>query len=78
MHLRGLGNLGSSAVYNEGQLTLVYNRVVQDCEHEGPHYGLRKKLRAAKRGTPLQMKDSSAVLVDLVFSACLTQFFILG
>jgi len=31
-------------------------RVVQDCEHEGPHYGLRKNLRAAKRGTPLQLK----------------------
>ena len=27
--------------------------MVQDCEHEGPHYGLRKSLRAAKRGTGL-------------------------
>jgi len=30
--------------------------VVQDCEHEGPQYGLRKNLRAAKRGTPLQLR----------------------
>jgi len=27
--------------------------MVQDCEHEGPHYGLRKSLRAAKKGTGL-------------------------
>ena len=30
--------------------------MVQDCEYEGPHYGLRKNLRAAKRGTPLQLR----------------------
>ena len=52
--------------------------MVQDCEHEGPHYGLRKNLRAAKRGTPLQLKDSFAVLIDLNFAARLTQVLILG
>jgi len=27
MHFRGLGNLCSSAVYNQGQLTLIFNTV---------------------------------------------------
>ena len=52
--------------------------MVQDCEYEGPHNGLRKNLRAAKRGTPLQLKDSFAVLIDLNFAARLTQVLILG
>ena len=52
--------------------------MVQDCEYEGPHYGLRKNLRAAKRGTPLQLKDSFAVLNDLNFAARLTQVLISG
>jgi len=52
--------------------------VVQDCEHEGPHCVLRKNLLAAKRGTPMQLKDSLAVLIDLIFAARLTQFLILG
>jgi len=43
------------------------DRVVQDCENEGPHYGLKKNQRAARRGTPLQLKDSFAVLTDLIF-----------
>ena len=50
-------------------------RVVQDCEHEGPHYGLKKNLRAAKRETQLQLKDSFVVLINLTFAARLTQFF---
>jgi len=50
-------------------------RVVQDCEHEGPHYGLKKNLRAAKRETQLQLKDSFVVLINLIFAARLTQFF---
>jgi len=54
------------------------DRVVQDCEHEGPHYGLRKNLWAAKKGTPLQLKGSFAVLTDLTFAARLTEFLILG
>ena len=37
-----------------------------------------EKLRAAKRGTPLQLKDSFAVLTDLNFAARLTQVLILG
>jgi len=43
-------------------------------QHEGPHYGLRKNLRDAKRGTSLQLKNSFAVLIDLIFAARLTQF----
>jgi len=41
--------------FNEQSITnaLIWSRVVQDCEHEGTHYSLRKNLRAAKRGTPL-------------------------
>ena len=35
---------------------MLYNRMIQDYEQEGPHYGLRKKLLVAKRGTPLQLK----------------------
>jgi len=27
MHLRGLGNLCSSAVYDQGQLTLIFNTI---------------------------------------------------
>ena len=49
----------------------------QDCENEGPHYGLRKNLRAAKRGTPLPLKDSFAVPTDLNFAARLTQVLVL-
>ena len=52
--------------------------MVQDCEYEGPHYGLRKILRAAKRGTPLRLKDSFVVLIDLIFAARLTQVLVLG
>jgi len=29
--------------------------LVQDCEHQGPHYGFMKILRAAKRGTSLEV-----------------------
>jgi len=58
--------------------TKSYNRVVQDCEHEGPHYGVTKNLRAAKRRIPLQLKNSFAVLIDLIFAARLTEFFVLG
>jgi len=54
-----------------------YARVVQHCEHDGPHYGLEKYLRSAKR-TPLQLNYSFAVLIDLIFAARLTQVFILG
>jgi len=41
--------------------------VAQDCEDEGPHYGLSKNLRVTKRGTPLQLKDSFVVPTDLIF-----------
>jgi len=57
---------------------MFYARVVQDCEHEGPHYGLRKNLRAEKRGAPLQLKYTFAVPIDLIFAVRLTQFLILG
>jgi len=45
---------------------------------KGHDYGLRQNFQAAKRGTPLQLKDSLAVLIDLIFVARLTQFFVLG
>ena len=44
--------------------------------NEGTHY--RKNLRAAKRGTPLQLKDSFAVPIDVIFAVRLPKFFILG
>jgi len=35
MHLRGLGNLCSSAVYNQGQLTLIFNTISCDLQSKG-------------------------------------------
>jgi len=56
--------------------TLDLRQVVQDCEHEGPHYSLRTNLRAAKGGIPLRSKDSFAVLIDIIFAVRLTQVLI--
>ena len=39
-----------------------------------PHYGLRKHLRAAKRGTSLQLKYSFAVLIDLILLHAIRNF----
>jgi len=40
------------------------------------HIAVRKNLQAAKSETPLQLKDSFAVLIDLIFAPCLTQVLI--
>jgi len=47
--------------------------VVQNCEHEGPHYGLRKNLRAAERNSIAIGIDWFAVPADLMFAVRLTQ-----
>jgi len=37
MRLRGLGNLCSSAVYNQGQITLIFNTI--SCGLQSSEYG---------------------------------------
>jgi len=59
------------------QSTLSRSGWSKDYKHEGPHYSLKGKFAGSKE-KPIAIKDWLAVLVDVIFAARLTQFWILG